>query len=147
MFEGSENSRHINATILSASYPQQADCFVRALWLELGQNALTCGSWQAYTPAAVRRIPKSTGNPNPRVLHPTIRQKEVLRLPFWVPSGILSLRSSDFVDYFRFAQATSSITNPRVLHPTIRQKEALRLPFWVPSGIRTHDIQNHNLTL
>ena len=28
-----------------------------------------------------------------------IQKKEVERLPFWVPSGILPLRSSDFVDY------------------------------------------------
>ena len=29
----------------------------------------------------------------------------------------------------------------------IRKKEVRRLPLGVPSGIRTHDIQNHNLTL
>jgi hypothetical protein len=34
-----------------------------------------------------------------------------------------------------------------VADPTIQKKEVERLPFWVPSGIRTHDIQNHNLTL
>ena len=28
-----------------------------------------------------------------------------------------------------------------------KKEEALRLPLWVPYGIRTHDIQNHNLTL
>ena len=28
-----------------------------------------------------------------------------------------------------------------------KKEEAFRLPLRVPSGIRTHDIQNHNLTL
>ena len=28
-----------------------------------------------------------------------------------------------------------------------KKEEILRLPLGVPSGIRTHDIQNHNLTL
>ena len=69
------------------------------------------------------------------VLIPLYKKKEVFRLPFWVPSGILSLCSSDFVDY------------EPVLIPLYKKKEVFRLPFWVPSGIRTHDIQNHNLTL
>ena len=43
---------------------------------------------------------------------------------FWVPSGILSLRSSDFVDDFRFAQATSSMTNPYgFMHHRTQKKE------------------------
>ena len=67
---------------------------------------------------------------------------------FWVPSGILSLRSSDFVDDFRFAQATSSMTNPYgFMHHRTQKRNSFDFLFWVPSGIRTHDIQNHNLTL
>ena len=48
---------------------------------------------------------------------------------FRVPSGILSLRSSDFVDDFRFAQATSSMTNPDGFIPhRIQKEEVKRLP-------------------
>ena len=47
---------------------------------------------------------------------------------FWVPSGILSLRSSDFVDDFRFAQATSSMTNPYGINGKSRLVNLVLLP-------------------
>ena len=57
---------------------------------------------------------------------------------FRVPSGILPLRSSDFVDYEPLW----------VLTPLNTKKANQKIDlFRVPSGIRTHDIQNHNLTL
>ena len=49
----------------------------------------------------------------------------------------LSLRSSDFVDDFRFAQATSSMTTLMGSYTTVHKKErpTNRSLFWVPSGI------------
>ena len=67
-----------------------------------------------------------------------IQKKEVFRLPFWVPSGILPLRSSDFVDYEPLWVLTP---------PDTKKRPNESVFFRVPSGIRTHDIQNHNLTL
>ena len=31
--------------------------------------------------------------------------------------------------------------------PLYEKRKSFDFLFWVPSGIRTHDIQNHNLTL
>ena len=81
------------------------------------------------------------------------RQNRLLSMKLWVLVDRMQKRKPcDFLlgcpmGFFRFAQATSSITNPWVLTPYDTKKEALRLPFRVPYGIRTHDIQNHNLTL
>ena len=56
----------------------------------------------------------------------------------WVPSGILSLS----LKRLRRLRTQGS-------HPTGHKKspELTFETFRVPSGIRTHDIQNHNLTL
>ena len=68
--------------------------------------------------------------------HPTVQKKGSLSTSFLGAQW----------DSFAAAQATSSVTN-LVLIPLYKKKEVFRLPSWVPSGIRTHDIQNHNLTL
>ena len=59
----------------------------------------------------------------------------------------------DESDDFRFAQATASIMNPGSKiaplpgEPQAKKRDRRIGLFRVPSGIRTHDIQNHNLTL
>ena len=73
-----------------------------------------------------------------KMLHPDTKKGSLPTSSFRVPSGILPLRSSDFVDYEPLW----------VLIPPDTKKGSLPTSFFrVPSGIRTHDIQNHNLTL
>ena len=69
--------------------------------------------------------------------HWTKKEKAMLTFSFGVPSGILAC-ASDFVDYEPCGSRT---------HWTKKEKAMLTFSFRVPSGIRTHDIQNHNLTL
>ena len=71
-------------------------------------------------------------------LHRIQKKGSLSTSSFRVPSGILPLRSSDFVDYEPFWVLTPLNTKKRPNESVF---------FRVPSGIRTHDIQNHNLTL